>query len=505
MSSELLESIDAELEQATLRLAAIEAELSRRHFKSFVHQAWHLVEPDQELRWNWHLDVLCEDLEAIERGDVQREIFNVPPGTMKSLLVNVFFPAWVWARNSAKRILSASYSSSLSIRDNLRLRTIITSEWYQSNYGVGAISIQEYDGGGWVELQGDQNAKQRFNTTNGGWRIATSVGGIGTGEHPDIIVIDDPTSADQARSDLERQAANDWFDRTVSTRGVSRNVAVIVVMQRLHMEDLTGHLLAKDRAGWKLTCFPMRYEKYDPETPDRVPDWRDPRTVPGELLWPELFTEAKVKQLELDLGPYGAAGQLQQRPAPEGGGLFKREWFKFVDVAPIVARRIRCWDTAATEEGERRGGDYTVGAKIAEDKGSFYVEDVRRERLGPAGVDSLIRGTAEADGKGCGVRELREPGASGKAIITARLKLLAGFDYGEVLVSGDKITMAKVFRAQCEGGNVYLVRGAWNELFIQELTVFPTGNHDDQVDAASNGLNAVLLEPVPVKRATWGS
>jgi predicted phage terminase large subunit-like protein len=466
-------------------LDSINAELARRYLHEFVVQAWPIVEPDRAYADNWHIRTLCDVLASVTRGDIKRLIINVSPGTMKSLLVSVFWPAWEWATQPQLRYLTASYGAHLTTRDNLRLRAIITSQWYQTYFPL--------------TLQDDQNQKTRFNTTEGGWRIASSVGGVGTGEHPDRIIIDDPLTAEQARSDIERVSCNTWFDRTISSRGITRDTRVVVVMQRLHENDLSGHLLA--RGGWTHICWPMRYETTRANDPSFRPDPRDPRTVPGELFWPSLFTDAIVRRLELDLGPYGSAGQLQQRPAPEGGGLFKREWFKFVDAEPAGARRARGWDTAGTEGA----GDWTVGVRISEYSGRFYVEDVRRERAGPAGVDSLILQTARSDGITCAQREEKEGGASGVAVIAARARLLAGYDYAGVPISGDKITRAKPFRAQCEAGNVSLVRGDWNESYIRELCEFPTGSHDDQVDASSAAFNAVLLEPAPrVYEATWG-
>jgi predicted phage terminase large subunit-like protein len=455
---------DEELQEQLEELEAIEAELSRRSLKRFVYETWHLVEPDQELLWNWHLDEICDVLEAVTRGEIKRVILNVPPGTMKSLIVSVFWPAWEWATNPGLRYLCASYSSGLSIRDNMRLRTIVRSSWYRKHFDLA--------------LSSDQNAKERFTTQQGGWRIATSVGGVGTGEHPDRIVIDDPVSAAQARSEVERKSANDWLDSTMSTRGVARDVAIVVVMQRLHEDDPTAHLQAK--GSWRVIVFPMRY---DPARKDPL----DRREEAGELLWPELFPESKVRQLEIDLGPYDAAGQLQQLPAPQGGGLFKREWFKLVDALPAIAIRVRGWDTAGTEAD----GDYTVGVKISYDGRKFYVEDVQRDRLAPAGVDALMRAVAATDGKHVAVREEKEPGSAGVSVIEAHTRMLIGWDYKGVPTTGDKMTRAKPFRAQCEAGNVVLLRAAWNDAYLGELCIFPNGKHDDQVDASSCAFNEV--------------
>lgn len=486
-------------------------------FHKFVVAAWHVVEPTQAFTDNWHVRVFCGQLEDLyyRRGAFRppaepRFLANVPPGTLKSLLTSVFFPAWVWTLNSKKRFLTGAYGAHLSTRDALRTRQIIESRWYQDRWPV--------------KLADDQNTKTRYNTDGKGWRVSTSVDGVGTGEHPDFIIVDDPHSASDAASDKERQTAIDWFDQTLSTR-LGRNPAIIVIMQRLHQEDLSGHLLK--RGGWVHVCWPMRYEQCTchPTDADKKclahkadPSWRpdplDPRTTHGELLFPALFPEQKIRQLELDLGPYGAAGQLQQRPSPEGGGLFKRGWFKFVDAAPKLARRVRGWDTAATEGG----GDATCGVKMSEEfetrtvngktitesTGRIIVEDVQHDHLGPAGVDQLMRTTAELDGKSCPQREEREGGASGKAQIAGRAKLLVGFDYQETQLGANKLVRAKPYRAQCEAGNVYLVRAPWNEAYLVELAAFPTGEHDDRVDGSSCAFNSLLLEPAPRKqRCTW--
>lgn len=480
---------------------------------AFTREAWVILESEHDLVENWHIVEMCTLLEQVAasfggfghdaaQAAIERLIINIPPGTMKSLLVSVIFPCWLWARNPKLRVLTAAYSDKRALDANLKARQLLKSPWYQSLFPL--------------EFAEDQEAKGRFDTKQGGWRIATSVGGEGTGLHPDLIIIDDAATAADAQSEVERKRVNDWFDQTVSSRGVSRNVKVIVIGQRLHEEDLPGHLLK--RAGWTHVCWPMRFMLARPVTEHRpayTPDPRDQRTTEGELLFPQLFTEAKVKQLEIDLGSYGTSGQLQQMPSPEGGGLFKREWFRFADIPPRDARRCRGWDTAATEGG----GDYTCGVKISEEfewivtdgfrkyqsTGRFFVEDVQHVQLGPDGVDKLMKVTATLDGKACSIREEKEGGASGKTVILARTKLLKGFNYACVQLGGSKVLRAQPFRAQCEGGNVFLVRGMWNESFITELCAFPTAKHDDQVDGASCAFNSVLLDEKPkrVQKLTW--
>jgi predicted phage terminase large subunit-like protein len=470
-------------------LTRLEAEAGRRKLSRFVRMAWRLVEPSVDLVWNWHLETICDVLEDVTDGTIPKVIFNIPPGCAKSLIVSVFWPSWEWARDPSLRYFCASYGSHLSVRDNLRVRNIVKSAWYHKAYGV--------------EFVGDQNAKERFDTTAGGWRIATSVGGAGTGEHPDRKIIDDPLTAEQARSEADRRTCRDWYDGTVATRGVSRGARTVVVMQRLHEEDLTGHLLGK--GDFVHVRFPMRYEAAraprQGEKVAYVPDPLDERTKDGELLWPALFDEGRVRALEISLGDK-AAGQLQQRPAPEGGRLFKREWFKIVDAFPPGGSSVRGWDVAATQDG----GDATAGVKIRGPvDGVYCVEDVAGGHLGSSAVDKLLKSTAIRDGVGTRVREEQEPGSSGKSVITARKRALVGFDYSGVTVTGDKIVRAGPFRAQAEGGNVVLLRGAWNAEYLDELCLFPVGAHDDQVDGTSCAFNDLVSGPQPMTSASVGA
>jgi predicted phage terminase large subunit-like protein len=472
-----------EQEQLALRmqdvaeLAAIEHELRRRQalssLKTFIQHAWHIVEPEHTLVWNWHLDVLCDVLQRMAVGRLTNVIINVPPGTMKSLLVSVFYRAWLWARNPKFRFIAASYGAHLSLRDNARFRDIITSLWYQEWFPDTRIA-------------GDQDAKQRFDTTQEGYSIATSVQGVGTGEHPDFVIIDDPHTAQQATSEAERQSACDWFDRTISTRGVVRNVRVAVIMQRLHQRDLTGHLL--ERGGWEHYCFPMRYSLDHP-------DPRDPRREIGELLWPALFDEERVKKLELGLGPYGTASQLQQRPAPEGGGLFKREWFRVIETLPsdTPVATTRFWDCASTEGA----GDYTVGTKMLRYRnGLFVVADVVRGRWNSGAVDDIIRQTAVSDGRRVRIREEQEGGSSGKTVIATRTKSMVGYDYKGARATGEKTTRWQPLLVQAAAGNVALLAGEWNRAWLEELTMAPYAEHDDQADSAAGAFNDLALVPL---------
>lgn len=496
---EELDDLTADELLAELKATQLAADrLAFRELKEFVRAAWHLVEPTVPLVWNWHLDVICSDLEDLYYRRVTREIINVPPGTMKSILASVMFRGWVWSLQPSARFLTGSYGAHLSLRDNDRLRNLVSSEWYQERWGSSSESDNP------VVLTTD--SKGRLENTATGWSIATSVAGVGTGEHPDFVIIDDPLTPGDVESPVEIQNANNWVDKTLSTRGIMRGVRLLLIMQRLHVNDTTAHLKAK--GGCRHRVFPMRWKAEQVNEAGVVtytPDPDDPRREPGALLMPQLLPDERVKQLEKDLGPYGVAGQLQQDPVVEGGGLFKREWFKVVEAMPMNAvRRVRGWDTASTEND----GDYTCGVRISEDPDErIYVETVARAQI--EDVEKFILETARMDGKNVSQREEKEGGAGGKAVILARAKALKRkkimVDYQGVTVSANKIDRSKAFRTQCAAHNVYLVRGEWNVAYLDELCAFPVGTNDYQIDCSSAAYNALVLEPRKVKaKLTWG-
>jgi predicted phage terminase large subunit-like protein len=457
---------------------------------AFVQQAWPIIEPKAPFVDNWHIGFLCEHLEAVHLGQITDLLINIPPGCMKSVLTSVMFPAWEWGPRGRPdlRYLCGSYDEALAIRDARKGRDIITSPWYQQRFRAKPTP--------WT-LRPDQNRKTRYDTTQSGWRIATSVGGKGTGEHPHRKIIDDPHNVKGSLSDRSRQEAITWFDLTMGSRGLALNAATIMIMQRLHEEDLAGHVLATLRDQFEHVCLCMRHE------PKRMIETRlgktDPRTTAGELLWPALLDEAKVAKLETQLrashGEYGVAGQLQQRPAPETGGIFQRDWLQIVDAAPAAAqilRRCRGWDAAGTEGG----GDWTVGARVALARdGMVYIEDVVRKQVGPGADEQLMKQTADLDGRTVTIVEEQEPGSAGKKVIAAHAKVLAGYVYRGESSSGDKVFRARPFAAQCAVGNVRLVRGEWNKVFIDELALFPHAKYDDQVDAVASAYNEIALAP----------
>lgn len=463
-----------------MTLEQLQASLARDTLKEFIAQAWPIVEPSTPLKWNWHHDALCDALEAVHSGEIKRLVINIPPGTTKSLLVSVMFPCWQWTHNPAMRYLMASYTDQLSIRDNRRARNIVQSPWYKEHFNVTLVD--------------DQNAKMRYDTTAGGWRIATSVGGGGTGEHPNGINIDDPTKGVHWNSDTHLKAAKNWYESTIATR-LANDPWIIVDMQRLARGDLSG--LMHEKGGWDTVCFPMHYSPGPVNKTDLrpIPDPRDQRTVEGELLWVEMYDEEIVAKMEVDLGPVKASGQFEQNPVPIEGAMFKPHHFKFVDVAPTKLHIARGWDTAATKDG----GDYTAGIKGGETKdGDIYILDAVIEQLDPDKVHATIINTARRDGKKCKVFEEREGMASGKAVIKFRSRAMAGYTYegvstqGKDVGKGNKIQRIDPLYSQCLAGNVYIVKGAWNDRYLEHMYAFPLpGYHDDAVDGTScmyNGL-----------------
>lgn len=319
-----MEQVRSAIQQAPARVQtsspdrlAADAERERLEgaFYDFVRATWHCIE-SAEFVDNWHIECVCNHLQAVTEGTIENLLVNIPPGCSKSVVTSVFWPAWEWARDPSVRFFYASYDQRLSTRDSVRCRALLSSSWFQDRWGEK------------VKLANDQNQKTYYETTSGGYRLATSVGGHGLGQHPDRIVVDDPQDPKGAESEADRQATLDWWDYTMSTRGVSRGVRRVGIMQRLSSDDFSAHVLAE--GGWTHVCLPMRSEpgRMAP-SPVRDPEgnqWQDPRAEEGELLAPVQFPEQAVATMEKRLGSYGVAGQLQQRPAPKGGVLFKRVW-----------------------------------------------------------------------------------------------------------------------------------------------------------------------------------
>lgn len=453
----------------------------------FTKHAFNIIEAGVTFKDNWHLHAISEHLEAVSDGEIENLIINVPPGTMKSVLVSVMWPAWEWLADPTHRYMGASYGADLAIRDAMRCRDIITSAWYQERWGAA------------VKIRPGSDQKTKYDLTGGGWRMATSVGGRATGEHPTRKLIDDPHSAMQADSDAERLAALNWFDRTLSTRGESRGARTVVVMQRLHQEDLTGHVLA-DVGSFEHLCIPMEFEA--PRAKTSI-GWVDPRTTKGSLLWPEMFNQKSVDKLKKTLGSYGAAGQLQQRPAPEGGGILKEEFFKLwpkKNGIPDLQFVLQSWDTAYSEDKTVNDPSaLTVwGVFQHEGRACVLLLDADSDHLQyPQLKKRVLKEWSSVygpDNRRADV-PLIEKKASGQSIIQelrqSKIPVIP-YNPGRASKQQRAHTVAPIHETGC----VYILESSvepgkfvkWATPFITEVSIFPNGANDDYTDTYTQAL-----------------
>ena len=458
--------------------------LGQRSLRDFVEMAWSILEPDVEFRSNFHIDAMCDHLEAVTRGEIKLLWMNLPPSCGKSLVMSAFWPAWEWITNPRLRYLCVSYEQRLSTRNNRWCRDIVMSQWYQDRWPH-------------VQLAHDQNQKEQYQTTEGGWRIGTTPGGRGTGEHPDRKIFDDPHNVKQAESDVQRMQAIDFYDGTMSSRGLTRGAATVGGMQRVHERDLSGHVLAKGGPVVHLNV-PMRYE---PQRMETTPlGWNDPRTTPGELMWPDLITDAMVSALERDMGSYRAAGQLQQRPAPMAGGLLKRDWWKYYKHTPALNTIVLSWDTALKA---KTNSDYTVGQAWGQGAGSDRY--LLRLKRGQWELPDMIREAKElhewamATYPGARVTTLVENAAAGPEVIAKLRRQITGVV--AINVDKDKVLRVQAASPAVEGGNCWLpgvalpdgtcdtgLTPAWVQDFVAECASFPNAAHDDRVDAFTQAM-----------------
>ncbi len=312
---------------------AVRAKGGTLRLYDFVKRAWSILEPDNPFVENWHIGCICEHLEAVTALEIRQLIINMPPRFAKSLLVSVYWFAWVWTLNPYSRWIYSTYSEGFAHRDAQKSRDVITSGWYQSEYGD------------LYKLRGDQNAKEKIQNNKQGFRMATTLGGKATGEGGSYFVVDDPMKALDAESPVKRQNVIDWWTGTTVTRstGDPKTFRRVVVMQRLHEHDLSGYLIS-EVGGYEHLVIPMEYEPrryWFPESGKAKPKdaivptkvqirsltARDPRKEEGDLLWPIRFPKDIVDGWKKEL-LFRSAGQLQQRPSDPEGSIFRRVNFK---------------------------------------------------------------------------------------------------------------------------------------------------------------------------------
>lgn len=464
-------------------ITELSTEATRERCKTlsgFVREAWHIVEPTQPYVHGWVIDAICEHLEAVTYGRILRLLINVPPGMMKSLLTSVFWPAWEWgpAGLASYRYMTTSYSLDYAKRDSRRMRDLVLSDWYQEL---------------WPATELIRAGEESFANKSTGWRESMPFKSL-TGGRGHRVIIDDPHSTETAESEADRKTAIRIFRESVPSRMVDpTNSAIVIIMQRLHVEDVSGVAMAL-KLGYEHLMLPMEFE------PDRrcktSIGFKDPRSYEGELLFPERFPRDVVERDKIPMGSYAVAGQFQQRPTLREGGLFKRSWFTTIPAAPVGVRWVRHWDLAATKEQVSAQGARTAGVLLGRTaSGRFCVGHVVKERAEGQGVRSLIKSTALADRGKYGDVEIsfnQDPGQAGKVQAQDLILMMAGYVAHAMIETGAKETRAEPFAAQCEAGNVDLVEGDWNEEFLDELCDFPAGKFKDQVDGASGAFARLI-------------
>lgn len=487
---------------------------SQERLVDFVSMMWSAAEPTRPFIRGWAIDGVIEHLEAVHRGEIQYLVMNVPPGFMKSLSTCVFFPAWEWGpmNRPGLRYVCASYSHDLTIRDNVRCRRVIQDKRYQRAWGDRYQILEE------------QNAKVKFENDKLGWKIATSVHGLGTGERGDRIVVDDPHNVLDAESDAKRNDALQWFTEVMPTRvNNPKTCAFIVIMQRVHEMDTTGLIFEKD-LGYTRYVVPMHY---DPDHPHatRSHQWKgwagDPREQmapdqpgvyhtslvggsSGLLAFPEYYDAEDVESLTKKMmawgGMYSVAGQLEQRPEPRGGGMVKEDWFEIVEELPEGYRtKCRGWDFASTEGGEGAGSSSvkTEEAFTPDGNSDLFVTDVWWDRVSPGDLYTMIQTTVALDGYDVFQSLPQDPGQAGKYQVDDLLELFAGYDFEFSLESGDKVARFRPWAAQAEtrfklGRKIKLLKAPWNRIYLDHVTKFPMGRFKDIPDGQSRSYGGLV-------------
>ncbi len=320
----------------------IEKKLSESSLYEFVRFSWKYVEGENPFIDNWHISTICDHLEAGFHGKIKLLVINIPPRCMKSLLCNVFFPAWVWIKRPHTKIFCLSGGYKLAVRDSVKCRQLIQSEWFQKYWG------------NYFSLSSEVNTKERYANNRGGERLVKSVLGSPIGEGGHILIMDDLNTSQDIRSKTTRDRASEFIDSSFLIRQDNTDHAFLLcIQQRVHWEDATAHLMKKKLKGTVHLMLPMEYDVNRacvtiPLKGNKEP-WRDPRTKQDELLWPDRFSAEHVDRLKLFFGtPYNIASQLQQLPSPEAGNIFRKEWFQIWTQPrlPAIDMVIQSWDTA---------------------------------------------------------------------------------------------------------------------------------------------------------------
>jgi predicted phage terminase large subunit-like protein len=467
---------------ALLNLDAIHLELANRARTSL--RAWSLLIAPHEPPARHH-QLLINALEAVDSGKIKRLMFFMPPGHAKSKYGSERFPAWWVGRHPTEPMLAASNVKDLAEVFGRRVRNIVGGEEFLATFGFG--------------LDPSSTSATRWGTVHGGEYYGTGVGGAITGRRAGGGLIDDPLKGhEEADSKLAREKLWEWYRTEFRTR-LKPNAWIVLIQTRWHEDDLAGRILpdayagetgwvkARDGEMWYVVCCAALCEKAEGDPLNRKL---------GEALWEEYIGATSLRQEEITQGRRNWDALFQQRPKALQGALFKADRIEIVDRLPPGIRWCRGWDLAATAESEGGNPDWTAGVKMGVDQnGRFYVGGVERKRLSPNGVENLIVDTAKMDTAMVKISLPQDPGQAGKAQVTWYAQKLAGFRMFSSPESGDKEIRATPFASQVEAHNVTMLKGDWNQAYLDELRGFPTGSKDDQVDASSRAFMALLERP----------
>ncbi len=463
----------------------IDRELAARSFREYVEMAWPQVEPASPFMPNWHIDAICDHLEATKAMDITRLLINVPPGCSKSMLTTVLFPTWRWTDNPEWKAITTSYGEMPVERDCLRSRALLESHWWRERWGHQMRPMKSR----WT--------KTYYRNEQGGFRLGATPGGQVTSEHANTHIYDDPLKPIEVTGSVHvskaaLEAAAQFETQTMATRFVDFATSVkIIVMQRLHEGDNAGRALQDE--GFVHLCIPMRYEPQIFVDGGKCPIknckaqhlFKDPRTEEGELLDPARKPEEAVARLEIELTPRGAAAQLQQRPSPAEGAIFKKHQIRYYRRAdlPKLQKLLQSWDMTF----KQAGSSFVVGQVWGQAGADCYLLDQVRDRWGFSETCEQVRMLTVKWPKAN--RKLVEAKANGNAVVDALQSEIPGF----VLVEpeGGKEARAHAVEPQFEGGNVWLPHpdeAPWVVGYVEEVLGFPAMVNDDQVDCTTQAL-----------------
>ena len=470
-----------------LLLAALTTR-ARRSLSAFVRLMWHIIEPNTELQWGWEHEAICDHLQAVTEGRIKRLIINIPPRSLKSTIISVMWPAWVWLHKPWSRWLTGAYDKDLATRDAVRSRRIMMTPLYQ-------VMLTKEQGAERFTFTSDQNVKTRYENSFSGHRTTTSPDSKGTGEGGDVVMIDDPNNIKKIFSEADRTQTNEWVSG-MSTRvnPTSKIGAFVVIMQRGHEEDATGHLLGK--RGWQLLCLTQRFEESHPTPSNTLLQFVDPRRIEGDLLNPNVMDEEAVELAEADLGPYRFNAQHQQRPGAAKGTIFKPDdWptydridFEFDFVFGSCDLNMKANDKQAMQELDKRKS-CDVGWLLGVRGEKLYLISELRDQWDFMGKVAMVRTQRKS---WTGVKEqLIEDKAAGSNVMEF---LDEEIDH---LVRVDPGSQSKIERAYaCQGFTEIAERFVlpnsavfpWVVDVKKELKAFPFGKFDDRVDVMTQAI-----------------